>query len=503
MSGSPGTQTATGTRPDPAGQSGLDRFFRITERGSSIGTEVRGGVVTFFTMAYIVVLNPLIIGTVPDVDGKFLGGGDTPNLAMVAATTALLAGLLTILMGVVANFPLALATGLGLNAFVAYSIASEMSWADAMGLVVMEGLIILVLVLTGFRKAVFRAVPTGLKVAISVGIGLFIAFIGLVDAGVVRRNGDALNTPVPVGFGVGGELAGWPTLVFVLGLLAIVILMVLKVRGAILIGIVAGTVLAVIIEAIADVGPSFIAPGKVNPHGWGLNVPKVPDSWADTPDFGLLGDFSLLGSWERIGFVASLLFVFTLMLADFFDTMGTMTAIGAEAGLLDDEGAPVNAQRILIVDSIGAAAGGAASVSSNTSYIESAAGVGDGARTGLASVVTGVLFLFATFLAPLVAIVPYEAATPALVVVGFLMMTQVRGIDWDDYEIAIPAFLTIILMPFTYSISVGIGAGFVTYVLIKAVRGKSAQVHPLLWGVAGAFVVYFALNPLEQLLGVN
>jgi AGZA family xanthine/uracil permease-like MFS transporter len=183
--------------------------------------------------------------------------------------------------------------------------------------------------------------------------------------------------------------------------------------------------------------------------------------------------------------------------------MGTMTAIGAEAGLLDDEGAPVNAQRILIVDSIGAAAGGAASVSSNTSYIESAAGVGDGARTGLASVVTGVLFLFATFLAPLVAIVPYEAATPALVVVGFLMMTQVRGIDWDDYEIAIPAFLTIILMPFTYSISVGIGAGFVTYVLIKAVRGKSAQVHPLLWGVAGAFVVYFALNPLEQLLGVN
>jgi AGZA family xanthine/uracil permease-like MFS transporter len=183
--------------------------------------------------------------------------------------------------------------------------------------------------------------------------------------------------------------------------------------------------------------------------------------------------------------------------------MGTMTAIGAEAGLLDEDGAPINAQRILIVDSIGAAAGGAASVSSNTSYIESASGVGDGARTGLASVVTGVLFLFATFLAPLVAIVPYEAATPALVVVGFLMMTQVRGIDWDDYEIAIPAFLTIILMPFTYSISVGIGAGFVTYVLIKAVRGKSAQVHPVLWVVAGLFVLYFALNPLQQLLGVS
>ena len=406
-------------------------------------------------MAYIVVLNPLIIGTVPDADGNFLGGGHTPNLALVAAATALVAGVVTILMGVVANFPLALATGLGLNAFVAFSIASQMSWADAMGLVVIEGLIILVLVLTGFRKAVFHAVPTGLKTAISVGIGLFIAFIGLVDAGVVRRNPDASNTPVPVGFGAGGELAGWPTLVFVIGLLTIIVLMVLKVRGAILIGIVSATALAIVIEAIADIGPSFIAPGQVNPHGWGLNVPKLPDTWADTPDFGLLGNFSLLGSWDRVGFIAALLFVFTLLLADFFDTMGTMTAIGAEAGLLDEDGAPIGAQRILVVDSIAAAAGGAAGVSSNTSYIESASGVGDGARTGLASVVTGLLFLLATFFAPVVAIVPYEAATPALVVVGFLMMTQVRGIDWDDLEIAIPAFLTIVLMPFTYSITVG------------------------------------------------
>jgi AGZA family xanthine/uracil permease-like MFS transporter len=500
MSGS-GTKTAA-PRTERSG-GGLDGFFRISERGSTVSQEIRGGLVTFFTMAYIVVLNPLIIGTVPDADGNFLGGGHTPNLALVAAATALVAGVMTILMGVVANFPLALATGLGLNAFVAFSIASQMSWADAMGLVVIEGLIILVLVLTGFRKAVFHAVPTGLKTAISVGIGLFIAFIGLVDAGVVRRNPDASNTPVPVGFGAGGELAGWPTLVFVVGLLTIIVLMVLKVRGAILIGIVSATALAIVIEAIADIGPSFIAPGQVNPHGWGLNVPKLPDTWADTPDFGLLGNFSLLGSWDRVGFIAALLFVFTLLLADFFDTMGTMTAIGAEAGLLDEDGAPIGAQRILVVDSIAAAAGGAAGVSSNTSYIESASGVGDGARTGLASVVTGLLFLLATFFAPVVAIVPYEAATPALVVVGFLMMTQVRGIDWDDLEIAIPAFLTIVLMPFTYSITVGIGAGFVTYVLIKAVRGKTAQVHPLLWVVSALFVLYFALNPLEQLLGVN
>src|SRR3954452_11795150 len=296
MSGS-GTKTAAPRTEGSGG--GLDGFFRISERGSTVSQEIRGGLVTFFTMAYIVVLNPLIIGTVPDADGNFLGGGHTPNLALVAAATALVAGVMTILMGVVANFPLALATGLGLNAFVAFSIASQMSWADAMGLVVIEGLIILVLVLTGFRKAVFHAVPSGLKTAISVGIGLFIAFIGLVDAGVVRRNPDASNTPVPVGFGAGGELAGWPTLVFVIGLLTIIVLMVLKVRGAILIGIVSATALAIVIEAIADIGPSFIAPGQVNPHGWGLNVPKLPDTWADPPDFGLLGNFSLLGSWDR------------------------------------------------------------------------------------------------------------------------------------------------------------------------------------------------------------
>ncbi len=501
-----GTNTAsiTGERDTPRRPTnGLDRFVAVSERGSTMSREVRGGLATFFTMAYIIVLNPLIIGTVPDADGNFLGGGGEPNLAMVAAATALVAGVLTILMGLVANYPLALATGLGLNAFVAFSIASQMSWADAMGLVVIEGLIILALVLTGFRGAVFRAVPTALKVAISVGIGLFIAFIGLVDGGIVRRNADALNTPVPVGFGVGGELRGWPTFVFVVGLLAIIVMLVKRVKGAILIGIIGATVLAVIIEAIAEIGPSFVPGQDPNPLGWGLNAPALPDDYVGTPDLGLLGDFSLLGSWDRVGFIAAALLVFTLLLADFFDTMGTMTAIGAEAGLLDAEGNPPNTQRILVVDSIGAAAGGAAAVSSNTSYIESAAGVGEGARTGLASVVTGVLFLLAMFIAPVVAMIPYEAATPALVVVGFLMMMQVRGIDWDDFEIAIPAFLTIILMPFAFSITVGIGAGFVSYVLIKAVRGKFAQVHPLLWVVAGLFVIYFALDPIQQLLGVQ
>ncbi len=371
---------------------------------------------------------------------------------MIAAVTALAAGVLTILMGVVANFPLALATGLGLNAFVAFAIASQMTWADAMGLVVLEGLVILLLVLTGFRRAVFDAVPRTLKTAISVGIGLFITLIGLVDAGVVRRTGDG---PVPVELGVGGQLLGWPVLVFCIGLLLMLTLYVRGVKGAILIGIAVTTVLAIIVEAVVGIGPSFTPPDTVNPAGWQLNVPALPHSVVATPDFSLVGQFSLFGSFAQVGAITACLLVFSLMLADFFDTMGTMTAIGAEAGLNDTDGTPPGAQRILIVDSIAAAAGGAASVSSNTSYIESAAGVGEGARTGLASVVTGLCFLAATVLSPLVGVIPYEAATPALVLVGFLMMTQVRHIDWDDLTVAVPAFLTIAVMPFTYLITRG------------------------------------------------
>jgi AGZA family xanthine/uracil permease-like MFS transporter len=491
------TQTARATTGNA-----VSRYFKVAERGSTIGREVRGGVVTFFTMAYIVVLNPLIIGTQTDSTGTFLGGGKAPNLAMVAAATALVAGVMTILMGAVANYPLALATGLGLNAFVTFGIAKlpGMTWADAMGLIVIEGIVILVLVLTGFRQAVFRAVPPTLKTAISVGIGLFITIIGLVDSGFVRKP----SGPTPVELGIGGFLAGWPTVVFVVGLLAIVVMLVRGVKGAILYGIVGATVLAIVVEAVAKVGSQTDTTGKVvNPKGWGLNVPKLPSSWFSTPDFGLLGRFDLLGSFSAVGAVTAILLVFTLMLADFFDTMGTVVAIGKEGDLLDDEGNPPHVERILVVDSLAAAAGGAASVSSNTSFIESASGVGEGARTGLASVVTGLLFLLATFFSPLVEVVPYEAATPALVVVGFLMMQQVRDIGWDDLEVAFPAFLTIVLMPFTYSITVGIGAGFVTYVLLKLVRGKASVVHPLLWLIAALFVVYFAIDPIKRLLGVS
>jgi AGZA family xanthine/uracil permease-like MFS transporter len=461
----------------PVMASVIDGYFEVSARGSTPGREIRGGLATFFTMAYIVVLNPLILGGGADAAGKHLGQ------AQVAAATALVAGLMTIFMGVYARFPLALAAGLGVNALVAYTIAPKMTWADAMGLVVIEGVIITVVVLTGLRRMVFNSVPTPLKTATGVGIGLFLTLIGFVDAGFVRGG----TAAPPLNMGIGGVLLGWPTLVFSLGLLAMLVLVVLRVRGAILIGIIGATVLAIVIEAIAHVGPQ----SAQHPKGWSLNVPKLPSKVVDVPDLGLLGHFNVLGSWQKAGILVTLMFVFTLLLSDFFDTMGTMVAVGQEAGLLDEDGNPPRTKEILVVDSVAAAAGGAASVSSNTSYIESAAGVGEGARTGLASVVTGVLFLLAMFFAPLVTVVPFEAATTALVVVGFLMMTAVRTIDWTDYEIAIPAFLTIVLMPFTYSISNGIGGGMIAFVLIKAVRGKAREVHPLMWIVSALFLLYF------------
>ena len=472
-------------------KNGLDRFFSISARRSTVGREVRGGITTFFTMAYIVVLNPIILSGA-DITGKQL------SFPAVAATTALVAGVMTILMGVVGRYPLALATGLGINAIVAVYAATQLSWPEIMGLIVLEGLLITVLVLTGFRRAVFEAIPSQLKTAIAVGIGFFLTIIGLADAGVIRP-----GSPL-VSFGVNGSLAGWPLLVFVVGLLVMAVLVVKRVKGALLIGILVSTVLAIIIEAIAHIGPRTGADGsEVNAHGWALQVPKWPSSIVDKPDLSIVGHFSLFGGFERIGVLAALLIVFSIMLADFFDTVGTITAVGAEGGLLDEERNLPGSQGVLLVDSLAAAAGGASSVSSNTTYIESASGVADGARTGLASVATGVLFLVAMFLSPLVQIVPSEAAAPALVIVGALMISQLRYLVWDDLSLVIPAFLTIALMPFTYSITNGIGAGIVSYVLLRSVTGRRRDVHPLMWIIAVLFLVYFALDPLQQLFGLS
>jgi AGZA family xanthine/uracil permease-like MFS transporter len=368
-----------------------------------------------------------------------------------------------------------------------------MSWPDAMGLVVLEGLLICVLVATGLREAIMNAIPQAIKQAISVGIGLFIAFIGFIDAGFASRIPDAARTTVPVQLGGSGTLTGWPVLVFCLGVLLTVALVARRVKGAILISIVAMTVVAVVVNAVADVPAA----------AWGLTVPKVPHHVVATPDFGLVGHFSLFGGFSAAGVVTASLFVFTLVLSDFFDAMGTIVGISNEAGLLDERGRVPNIGRVLFIDGAAAVAGGAASCSSNTAYVESAAGVGEGARTGLASVVTGALFAVALFLAPLAAVVPSQAAAPALVAVGFLLMAQVRNIDWTQYDIGIPAFLTIAVMPFTYSITNGIGAGFLSYVAIKAVLGRWREVHPLVWGVSVCFVAYFAIDPLQQLLGAG
>ncbi len=495
---STGSTTDGGTPADVAAESrprrsegprvrptnGLDRYFGISARRSTVTRELRGGLTTFFTMAYIVVLNPIILS------GADVTGATLP-FASVAAVTALVAGVMTILMGVVGRYPFAVATGLGINAIVAVFAATQMSWPEIMGLVVLEGLLITVLVLTGFRRAVFEAIPAQLKTAIAVGIGFFLTIIGLADAGVIRP-----GTPL-ISFGVNGQLAGWPLLVFVVGLLLTSVLVVRRVRGALLIGIVASTVLAIVVEAVAGVGAR--TPDGSNPRGWALQVPTLPDEVVSAPDLSLLGHFSLFGGFERIGVVAALLIVFSIMIADFFDTVGSVTAVGAEGDLLDEERNLPRSQPVLLVDSVAAAAGGAAGISSNTTYVESAAGVADGARTGLASVATGVLFLLAMFFTPLVQVVPSEAAAPVLVIVGALMVNQIRHLEWEDMTVVIPAFLTIALMPFTYSITNGIGAGVVSYVLLHVAAGRRREVHLLMWLIAALFVVYFALEPLQQL----
>jgi AGZA family xanthine/uracil permease-like MFS transporter len=458
---------------------GLDGFFRITERGSTVRTEVVAGLTTFMTMAYILFLNPAILGG-PDRTGAELAP------TAVLTVTALAAGITTIAMGAYANYPFAIAAGLGLNAVVAFQLVggNGLTWPEAMGVVVTEGLIILVLVLTKFRQAVMEAVPMPLKQAIAVGIGLFITIIGLVYGGFVTA-----GQGTPLQLGTAGELRGWPVTVFVIGLLWTIYLFIRRVRGALLIGILSTTVLAVVVnEAFLD-GEGFLDTAKI----------ASPVDLPSLDDFGLIGDFSF-GFFAEMGVIAAVLAIFTIMLSDFFDTMGTAVGLGREAGLLDEAGRLPDVDKVLVVDSAAAAVGGAVSASSNTTYIESASGIAEGGRTGLTAVVVGVLFLLSILFSPLAEIIPFEAAAPALVVVGFLMMTAVRDIPWDDVDVALPAFLTIVLMPFTYSITNGIGAGFIAYVFIKLSRGRSGDVAPMMYVAAGAFVVYFAIFYVRDIL---
>ena len=440
----------------PSSGGGFDSYFKLSERGTNIGTEVRAGITTFLVMAYIIFLNPLILSNMfPE------GAERDAFIPAASAATALLAGLLTIVMGLAANYPIALAAGLGINAIVAFTLVLGLglSPAGAMGVIVLEGLIVLVLVVVGLREAIMDAVPLALKRAIGVGIGLFILFIGFVDGGLIVPGTPIVQFSFPV------EPAAW---VFVLGLALTIVLFVLKVPAALLISIIVMSIVAYL-----------------------LGLTQLPENLDFVPDFSTLGQFNVTEVWNLGALVAGLT-IFSIMLTDFFDTMGTATAISEQAGLSTPDGKVPGINRVLLVDSFAAAAGGAGGISSNTSYIESAAGVAEGGRTGLTSVITGMLFLLAVLVTPLATMVPFAATGPVLVVVGYLMATLIKDINFGDVEEGIPALLGITLMPLTYNITVGIGAMFVSYVLIKVVRGKFGEIHWLMWVVAIAFAIYFA-----------
>ncbi|HEY8979095.1 MAG TPA: NCS2 family permease [Streptomyces sp.] len=457
----------------------LDRHFRISERGSTLSREIRGGFATFFAMAYIIVLNPIILGSTKDMYGHQLDNGQ------LVTATCLTAAFTTLLMGVIGNVPIALAAGLGVNSVVALQLAPRMSWPDAMGMVVLAGLIVMLLVATGLRERVMNAVPFGLRKAISIGIGLFIMLIGLVDSGFVTRIPDAAHTTVPVQLGGDGHLTGWPVLVFVLGVLLTLALIVRKVSGAILISIVAMTVLAMIIEAAVHVS------------SWGLTTPKWPGNPVATPDFGLIGKVSLFGGFSEVGVLTGVLFVFTVLLSCFFDAMGTIMGVSDEAKLTDASGQMPGINKVLFVDGIAVAAGGASSSSATTCFVESTAGVGEGARTGFANLVTGGLFAVALFLTPIATMVPSQAATPALFAVGFLILAgSVKDIDWADHTIAIPAFITMVMMPFTYSITNGIGMGFIAFAVLRLAAGRGREVPVAMYVVSAVFAFYYLMPAL-------
>lgn len=451
---------------------GLDGIFQLTAAGTTVRTEVLAGVTTFMVMAYIIAVNPDILSAA-GLDQR-----------AVATSTCLIAGLLSIAMGLYTNRAYAMAPGLGLNAIVAFSLVGAMGLtpAQAMGVVVVEGLLITLLVVFGIRKWVMDVVPVTLSRAIAVGIGFFILFIGLKNAGVITfstgRDGtfDGLLSLSP--------LNTWPIFVSMLGLLITIVLMARGVRAGILIGILVATAVA------------FVVPGQ---------VAVLPDQPLAGPDFSLVGQFDLSFVAE-LGLLSAALAVFSFALSDFFDSMGTLIGVGAEAGYLDREGELTDAQRPLIVDSVGAFAGGMVSASSATTFVESAAGVSVGGRTGLVSVVTGILFLLALPFVALVSAVPSVATAPALIVVGVLMVSvlterehtlpdgtvfKTGGVDFTRIEESIPVVLTMLVMPLTFNITNGIGAGFVSYVVIKLATGKGRDVHPGLYIVALAFLLYF------------
>jgi len=449
------------------------------------------GLTTFIVMSYIIFVNPSILG---------LGGKGLP-FAAVLTSTCLVAGVMTIVMGAFTNRAYAIAPGMGLNAVVAFSLVlgQGLTFPQAMGLIFLEGVAISILVLTGFREAIFKAIPLELKKAIVVGIGFFILFIGMVDGGIVIA---AKGTPLTL-----GTFVGVPVLVTIFGLTVTIIMLTRRWRGAVILGIIFSTIFAIILN-YAYHKTSF-APGTA----------VIPSKIFAAPDFSLLGKFNF-GAFSKLGVTAAILWIFSLMLSDFFDTMGTLVGVGQQAGYLDDKGHLKKLNRLLIIDSLAAVAGGAASASSATTYIESGAGVAQGGRTGMVGIVVGVLFLLSMFFSPIAGIVPANATAPALIIVGYLMMATltagetmaedeegkglvkraIAAINFGDIAFGIPAILTMTIMPLTYSITNGIGAGFLSYTLIRIAQGKAREVSWMLWIASAGFLLYF-LVPLLQAKG--
>jgi AGZA family xanthine/uracil permease-like MFS transporter len=473
----------------------LERRFRFAEHGTTLGRDTMAGVTTFIVMSYIIFLNPIILTSVKQADGTTLA------FEGVVTATCVVAAVMTILMGLYTNKAYALAPGLGINAIVAFQLvgSSGLTFASAMGLIVLEGALVTVLVLTGVREQIMRAIPLELKKAIAIGIGLFIAFIGLYGSGLIVQ-----GQGIPVTL---GHWTTWPVFVTIVGLVLTIALRARGFRGDLLVGILGTTIVATIVNSATDhaaFGTNTATwPGWSNIAGWG--------------DWSLFGNFDF-HAFSKLGVVSALVWVFALFLSDFFDTMGTIVGVGKPAGYLDEKGEMPDIRKPLLVDSLAAMAGGAASTSSATTYIESGSGVAAGGRTGWVAVVCGALFIPFLFFAPLISMVPAQATAAALIIVGYLMVSQlteaeeaaedeehtsppdrlkIAGIDFHDLAIGLPAVLVIMLMPFSYSITNGIGFGFIAYVLIRASQGRARDVHPLMWVASAAFTLYF-LVPLLQ-----
>ncbi len=451
-------------------------YFKLRERNTTVRREVIAGITTFMTMAYIIFVNPAILSS---------GGATGIPFESAVIATCLGAGIMSILMGLVSNTPFALASGMGINAVVTFTIilGLGLTWQQAMGIIVIEGVLVLIMVLTKLRMILMNAIPMELKYAIGVGIGLFIAFIGAQEAGFVSID--------PVTAVRLGDFTKGYTLLAAFGLILTIILVAYKVRGAILIGILGTTIVGMI--------------SKIIP------LPKQIISLPTASSFSTFFKADVVGAiWSNSALnIAAIVMIFALFMTDFFDTMGTVIGVGEEAGLLDSKGSLPSLKRVLLIDSSAAIVGGLFGCSSITTYIESASGVSEGGRTGIMPTTTGILFILSIFFAPLIAVVgggvpieegvyKYPVTAPALIVVGFLMMSIISKIDFKDFEIGIPAFLTIIIMPFTYNISYGIGFGFISYTLIKLFRGKFKQLHPLMIVASILFGVAFIAIALAE-----